>query len=201
MRKTLLRRARRGGISIVTLGVCFAIIVFFLMFLELQQFFDAQYNVEVRCQRAVNSCLEYFMDDRMRSDGYNCLCTSVNGMARLMGESYTIEHADGQGKGLYAYLDDALGITNWSGSKTQKPSTERSRKDANGETIYTVQYGSPTYQKGYDGVANRGQDASIIVDVTVTLHTGLAKYMGLNGFKWTQTFTSTNFRTDGNERG
>ena len=40
--------------------------------------------------------------------------------------------------------------------------------------------------------------------MTVQLNTGLARYMGItgsNGFSWTQTFKSTNFRTDGNERG
>ena len=74
MRKLLTKRKRRGSTTIIAVAVTFAILIFFWMFMELQQFFDAQYNVEVRCQRAVNACLEYFMDDRLRADGYNCLC-------------------------------------------------------------------------------------------------------------------------------
>ena len=84
MRKLLTKRKRRGSTTIIAVSVTFAILIFFWMFMELQQFFDAQYNVEVRCQRAVNACLEYFMDDRLRADGYNCLCV----------EDGTTRHAD-----------------------------------------------------------------------------------------------------------
>ena len=55
MRKLLTKRKRRGSTTIIAVAVTFAILIFFWMFMELQQFFDAQYNVEVRCQRAVNA--------------------------------------------------------------------------------------------------------------------------------------------------
>ena len=201
MRKLLTKRKRRGSTTIIAVAVTFAILIFFWMFMELQQFFDAQYNVEVRCQRAVNACLEYFMDDRLRADGYNCLCVE-DGTTRHADKIYTIQYADQNGKGLYSYLDNTLGITDWSGSKIDGGA--RYRKDSTGETLFTVTYSNREYKKGFDGVNNRGEVASISVDVTVQLNTGLARYMGItgsNGFSWTQTFKSTNFRTDGNERG
>ena len=158
MRKLLTKRKRRGSTTIIAVSVTFAILIFFWMFMELQQFFDAQYNVEVRCQRAVNACLEYFMDDRLRADGYNCLCVE-DGTTRHADKIYTIQYADQNGKGLYSYLDNTLGITDWSGSKTDGGA--RYRKDSTGETLFTVTYSNREYKKGFDGVNNRGEVASI----------------------------------------
>ena len=124
MRKLLTKRKRRGSTTIIAVAVTFAILIFFWMFMELQQFFDAQYNVEVRCQRAVNACLEYFMDDRLRADGYNCLCVE-DGTTRHADKIYTIQYADQNGKGLYSYLDNTLGITGVAARQTAERAIAR----------------------------------------------------------------------------
>lgn len=197
--KRFVQRSRRGSAAIVMVGVMGVIFVFFMFFLELQTFYDTQYAVEVRAQRAVNGALEYFMDDALRADGYNCLCYDSSGNDR-----YSIQYADIRGNGLYAFLDDALNITAWSGAK--EGGAARYCKDADGNIVYTVTYGERRYTQGYGGPyyhngSSPNDVASIEVDVTVEMNSWLVRAFNLSqGFQWTQTFRSTNFRTDENAR-
>ena len=157
---------RKGGTTIVMLGVTGAIVLFCLFFLELQTFYDYQYAIEVRAQRAINSCVEYSMNDQRRSDGFNEMNVTT---AR---NSYK------------SFLNDDLKVN----------SNGQCYGDS-GKVLYTVSYGTPTF---YDGKGSHG--AGMSIKITVNMRSGLGRVFGFGGYKWSQTFESTNFRTDNNER-
>ena len=159
-------RRRRGDTTIVIIGIAAAIMLFGLFMLELQELYDIQYAVEVRAQRAINSCVEYAMDERLRSDGYNYM-----------------DVAKAQSK-LKTFLDEDLNVD----------SSGRCYDD-NGDLIYTVRYGTPTFYKG-----NGGHGAGIDIEITVTMQAGLGKAFSMDGYTWTNLFQSVNFRTDNDVR-
>lgn len=159
-------RKRKGGSTLVMIGVGAVIMIFCLFFLELQTMFDVQYAIEVRAQRAINSTVEYAMDDRWRADGYNYMDVST------------------AQNNLIKYLNDDLNVD----------SSGRCY-DSAGRLLYRVSYGAATY---YDGKS--GHDAGIEMDITVNMTAGLGSAFGKDGYTWTNHFSSTNFRTDNDER-
>lgn len=164
--KKLFGRRRQGGTTIIMIGVTVTIFVFALFFLELLQLYNYQYAVEVRAQRAINSCVEYAMDDNYRADGLNFM------------------DADAAADTLFTYLNTDLNVN-----------SRGSCIGNNGETLYTVSYGTPVYHTGKDGVP-----AGIEIDITVNMFAGLGRFFGWDGYEWTNEFSSTNFRTDDDER-
>lgn len=81
------------------------------------------------------------------------------------------------------FLDDSLGVTNGK------------HYSRNGTLQYTVSYGTPVIFRG-----TKTENAYMEIPITVHLYSGLARYYGRNGYEWTNTFKSTNFRTDDNYR-
>lgn len=162
----MILRKRRGASIIIMIGVGAVILLFCLFFLELQTMFDYQYAIEVRAQRAINSTVEFAMDDRWRADGYNYMDVAV---AR---------------NNLIKYLNEDLNVD----------SSGRCY-DSSGNLLYRVTYGPPTY---YDGKS--GRDAGIEMDITVNMMASLGAAFGRDGYTWTNQFSSTNFRTDNDER-
>lgn len=168
---------RKGSAIIVAIGVSAVIFLFGLFFLELQQFYDYQYAIEVRAQRAVNSTVEYAMDDTWRADGYNLLdCNTAT--ARYKG-----------------YLDADLNVDS------------RGRcYDSNGRLLYQVSYGPLEFLGAttkYNKATGRSQRLAtgIRIEITVTMTSGLGSAgFGSPNYSWKNTFESTNFRTDNNER-
>ncbi len=81
------------------------------------------------------------------------------------------------------FMDDSLGV-NAGGAHY-----------ANGKLQYDVGYSGLEIWPG-----SKTKDAYMKVTVTVHLHSGIARYFGRDGYTWTNTFISTNFRTDDNYR-
>ena len=170
-------KRRTGSAILVSIGVAAVILLFGLFFLELQQFYDYQYAIEVRAQRAINSTVEYAMDDTWRADGYNLLdCNTAS--ARYKG-----------------YLDADLNV-------------DASGRcfDSNGKMLYKVSYG-PLEFLGATTKVNRATGKTqrlatgLRIKVTVTMTSGLGSAgFGSSSYSWSNTFESTNFRTDNNER-
>ena len=161
------KKRRRGGTTLLGIGVAGVILLFGLFFLEMQQLFDYQYAIEVRAQRAVNSLVEFAMDDRYRADGFNVMDVS-KAQANLK-----------------KYLDEDLNVD-----------AAGYCRDASGKVLYKVTYHTATYTSGK--VA--GQPAGVKLDITVNMKAGLGKAFGIDGYTWTNTFSSINFRTDNDER-
>lgn len=161
------KRYRRGSTSLLGIGVAGVILLFGLFFLELQQFFDYQYAIEVRAQRAVNSLVEYAMDDRYRADGFNVMDVS-KAQANLK-----------------RFLDEDLNVD-----------SAGYCRDSSGKVLYKVTYHPATYVSG----KITGQPAGVKLDITVNMKAGLGKAFGIDGYTWTNTFSSINFRTDDDER-
>ncbi len=158
-------RRRRGGATIIAIGIAAVILLFGMFFLDMLAMFDAHYNIGVRAQRGLNSLVEYAMDDSMRWDGYNYLDEKV---AR--------DHWK-------EFMDDSLDVDS------------RGNHYANGKLVYSVAYGTPTIYAG-----SKYRDAEMSIKITVSLRSGLARYLGQNGYTWTSTYRATNFRTDDNYR-
>lgn len=162
-------RKRRGDILIVLIAVAAVIVLFGMFLLEVQKMYDYQYAIEVRAQRAVNTTVEYSMDDQWRSDGYNYMDIPT-ASACLMGN-----------------LREALNLN-----------AQNQCVDANGNILYEVDFGVPTY---YRGDESQTQCAEIAIDIRVTMRTGFSATFGIPDYTWKNTITSTNFRTDENMRG
>lgn len=165
-----MKRKLKGGISIVGIGVGFTIMLLALLFLELLELYDCQYAVEVRAQRAVNSTVEYAMDDTWRADGWNY-------MDVCKAQSRYIQ-----------YLDEDLEITGVSGSW-------HIHRDGNGQEVYRVRYRNENFYSG-----QYGSEAGMEVTVDVRMKVGLGKFFGQDGYEWSNTYRSTNFRVDDNQR-
>lgn len=161
-----LRRRRRGDTTIVIIGVAAVIMLFALFMLELQEMYDVQYAIEVRAQRAINSCVEYAMDDWLRADGYNYM--DVN---------------KAQSK-LKSFLDDDLNVD----------SSGRCY-DESGDLLYTVSYGTPTYYKG-DSTHGAGIEMNITVNMRAGLgkQFGVNGYTWTNHFESTNFRTDDDVR-------
>ena len=165
MRKRI--RARKGSISIVLIGISFAIIVFAMFFLELHTMWNYQYSIVACAQRAVNSTVEYAMDDRYRSDGYNFMDT-----VKAQDVLYKNLKND-----LMLNTDSSSGGTHYS---------------SDGKKIYSVSYDTPQY---YDGRGPEG--AGIVIKLHVTMYSKMSSAIGASGiFSWDSIISSTNFRTD-----
>lgn len=169
-------KKRRGGALFIGIGVAFVIFLFGLFFLELQQFFDYQYAVEVRAQRAINSTVEYAMDDQWRADGWNLLdCDTAR--ARYKG-----------------YLDADLNVD-----------SSGCCYDSHGQLLYKVSYG-PLEFIGQTSKFNKNKGRNqqlakgLRIEITITMSAGLGRAFGTNSYTWTNTFESQNDRTDDNER-
>ena len=158
---------RRGGISMLAVFFMLLILLFSVFFLELLEMYDCQYAVEVRAQRAVNSTVEYAMDDVWRSDGFNVMDVS-KAQSVLMS---------------YLYQDLKL---NASGACY----------DDGGKELYRCSFSNIVYSSGL----NAQDTAGVQVDVTVNMKAGVGKWAGMNGYTWTNTFKSTNFRTNDDQR-
>lgn len=170
-------KRRKGSAILVSIGVAAVILLFGLFFLELQQFYDYQYAIEVRAQRAVNSTVEYAMDDTWRADGHNYLdCNTA--LARYKG-----------------YLDADLNVD-----------ASGRCYDSNGNLLYRVSYGPLEFigaTTKYNNATGRNQKLAtgIRIEITVTMTSGLGSAgFGSPRYSWTNTFESTNFRTDNDER-
>lgn len=163
-------RKRRGATVITMIGIAFVILLFGLLFLELQTLYDYQYSIEVRGQRAVNAVVEYAMDDRLRADGYNLFNKAM---------------ADGNYK---EFLDSNLNVDSSGNCKSSV-----------GNVLYSVSYGTPTYS-GYHKAGDSSGYSTMEIDVTVSMPSSLGKYFGYPTISWTTHFKSENFRTDDNER-
>jgi len=164
MRKRI--RARKGSISIVLIGISFAIIVFAMFFLELHTMWNYQYSIVACAQRAVNSTVEYAMDDKYRSDGYNFMDVSK---AQSL---------------LYINLRDDLLLN------TDSPSG--GTHFSNGKKVYSISYDTPQY---YDGKGAEGAGIVIKLHVTMYSKMSSA-FGASGIFSWDSIISSTNFRTD-----
>lgn len=155
-------KKRRGATVITMIGISAVILLFGLFFLELQQMFDVQYAIEVRAQRAVNSTVEYAMDDTLRADGYN-------------------------------YLDIPTAQQHWKTFMDRDLNVDSSGRcyDRNGKQIYSVVYGQPEFLQN---------PARMRIKITVNMAPVLGKHFGMTSYSWINSFESTNFRTDDDER-
>jgi hypothetical protein len=154
-------KLRKGGATIVMIGVTAVVCAFAMLFLDILTWYDYQYTIEARIQRAINSTVEYAMDDTYRADGYNVMDVSK---ARNV---------------LYDYLYSDLGVDSFG-----------CKYDSNNKLVYQVTFGTPIYSR---------YPAGIEIKATVCLKVGFAKYFSLNregGITWTNSYKSTNFRTD-----
>ena len=73
---------------------------------------------------------------------------------------------------------------------------------SSGKLLYHVTYGTPEFYKGRvsgNEQKNQSDFAYMQVEVHVQMKAGLCKYFGINGYEWSNTYKSDNFRTD-NER-
>lgn len=169
----LLKNPRKGASTITVIGIAGVILLFGLFFLELQEMFDVQYAIGVRAQRSVNSIVETCIDDAWRADGYNIMDVD-------------------QAKSLWKeYMDEDLNVD----------SSGNCYSDS-GKLIYHVSYGTPEFFRGRvsdNEQKNQGDFAYMQVTVNVQMKAGLCKYFGINGYEWSNTYKSDNFRTD-NER-
>lgn len=167
--KKLFKR-RRGSTSITAIGVCAVIVLFCLFFLELQNMFDYQYAIEVRAQRAINSTVEYCMDDQWRADGFNVMDVSKakTELFKTLAEDLNLSSVSASGGTCYG---------------------------PDGKVLYKVKYGTPTYMDGM-----RGSTTGIRMDITVTMPSVLGSKFGTEKYEWTNTFESTNFRVDDDQR-
>lgn len=160
-------KKRRGGALIVGIAISGVILLFGLFFLELQELYDYQYSVEVRAQRAVNSCVEFAMDDQYRADGFNVM---------------DVQKARDN---LERFLDEDLNVD-----------SRKECRDSNGNLLYRVSYSNMEFQSG----RYYPYEPRIDVDITVYMAAGLGKAFDMDGYTWTNHFSSVNFRTDGSYR-
>jgi hypothetical protein len=161
-------RARSGSIAVTAIGITFVIILFAMFFMEINRVWNLQYSIETRAQRAVNSTVEYAMDDRYRSDGFNVMSvtTAADNLYKFLQEDLNLSSASASGGTCYY---------------------------SSGEKAYTVTYSNVQYESGLNGTSS----PSIHIDITVELYSNMFSYYVPGGsFKWTNSFESTNFRTD-----
>lgn len=161
------KRKRRGAITILAIGVMFFIMLFALFFLEVIEMYDTQYAIEVRAQRAINTTVEYSMDDVWRADGYNFMDVDL---ARNT---------------LFGNLNSDLNVD-----------SSGNCYDGYGKLLYHVSYGTATYTSG----RSAGTAAGISIPITVTLKSGISGAFSISGHTWVNTYSSTNFRVDNDER-
>lgn len=161
---------RKGGTLVFMLGIVFVIIIFAMFFLEMHKIWNYQYSIESRAQRAVNAAVEYAMDDKYRSDGYNYM--DINKAKSV----------------IYKYLKDDLALDSES-------SSGGTRKSSFGQKLYSIKYDSISY---YDGRTS-GAGIILKMTVTMYSNMSL-KYGGGGTFTWESTISSTNFRVDENQR-
>lgn len=125
-RKALLKR-RRGATLIMMIGVGAVICLLGLFFLELQTLYDYHYSIEVRAQRAVNSALEYCMDDRYRADGL-----------------LYVPATDDTRRTVREFLNESLNVD-----------SSGVCRDGNGNQLYRVRYSTPYIISGGPGTNPR----------------------------------------------
>lgn len=111
------------------------------------------------------------MDDTWRADGWNYMDVTK------AQSCYTI------------YLDEDLDVTGPDGSGW------RVHRDSHGAEVYRVRYRAASFASG-----NSGEPAGMSVTVDVRMKAGLGRFFGQSGYSWSNTFKSTNFRVDNNER-
>ena len=157
----------RGSISFLALGIISVVLLFGLIFLELEELYDCQYAVEVRAQRAVNSCVEYYMDDMKRADYLNYLDVDA------------IQHA-GWPKPLYSYLNEDLNVD--SSGKCY---------DSTGKLLYTVSYSNPQYT---ENPATMGVTVTVRMQASIGSLFNFPVYTWSNDFKSTNFRTDVNER-------
>ena len=169
---------RRGGILILMLGITFIIALIVMLFLDVQSMYAIQYNIETRTQRALNSTVEFAMDDEWRKDRYNFMDVEV------------------AKDNLFTYLIEDLGLQAGAPGSYQRVSST-------GEVLYTVVFSDIQYYSGntygLEGIVASEKAAGIELDATITMWVGA----GIFGQEvtWTQHFESTNFRTNTSYRG
>lgn len=123
------------------IGVAGVIILFGMFFLEIQQLYDYQYAIEVRAQRAVNSTVEFSMDDIYRADGYNYMDIDT---ARVV---------------LYENLREDLNLN-----------LNNECVDANGKVLFSCDFGTPVYYSGQENATqNAGIALTITVRMHANL--------------------------------
>ena len=88
----------KGATTVVLIGVTFAILLFAMFFMEIINIFNIQYAIAVKAQRALNSTLEWAIDDASRADGKNIITMNNTAVCNK----------------LYEYLREDLGL-NYSG--------------------------------------------------------------------------------------
>lgn len=131
------KKKRRGAITILAIGVMFVILLFALFFLEVFEMYDTQYAIEVRAQRAINTTVEYAMDDTWRADGYNFMDKNV-AQNTLFGNLNSDLNVDSNGN---CY-------------------------DENGKLIYHVEYGGITWISDHSNGMAEGLSIPITVTMT-----------------------------------
>lgn len=162
------------------------IMLFALFALELQSLFDFHYAVEVRAQRAVNSIVETSMDDVFRQDGLNCVVKNmVNDIWKdTMDEFLNV---------------DSSGVC----------------RDGNGNLLYTVRYNSVKIgdcvvpgstdklseitswpEKLQPYIHSDRCEPEVEIELTVRMEPSVGKLFQQDGYTWTNSFKSTNYRTD-----
>lgn len=117
MRKTKkLSQQRRGGIMVMMLGVTVIIVFIAILFLEVSALYEAQYIIETRAQRALNSTVEYAMDDEWRKDGFNYMDVDV-----AQGVLYTNLNSDLNIGAVDAYSITVSNVRFYSGNPDDGP--------------------------------------------------------------------------------
>ena len=115
------KKHRRGGTTIVMIGIIMAMMLFLLVFLETQTIYDCQYHVQASAQRAVNMTVEDAMDDEWRKDGYNYM------------------DVDAAKRKLISNLRDCLNLN-----------TANTSTDAEGRELYKCEFENIKYSSGQD---------------------------------------------------
>ena len=176
----------KGSTATVILGIMIFIMIFAMFFLELLRIFDTQYAIVVRAQRAINSTVELAMNDKQRADGYNYMY-------------YKTDHIPNDGRTVAQALDDYL---------QEDLAIDRNgiRRDASGRELYRVSYdvnsaiydtGNPSYHGGTRNQAGISIPITVTISSKYTLFDGVARLFKM---EFENTYKSTNFRTDKDER-
>ena len=174
---------RKGSTVTVSVGIMFAILVFAMFFLELLRIYDTQYAIEVRAQRAVNMTVEDGMSDVMRAKGYNVLL------------SYN-EKIPTSGKTVQQTLEDNL-------RECLKVDSNGRCYDDSGKLLYTATWNTnPSYATYTTGSVTSHNVAGISIPITVKMTSNFGGFFGNQLFNWTftNTYQSTNFRVDDDQR-
>lgn len=160
------RKKRRGAAAIKAIAACYLIMIFALFFLGILEMYDTQYSIDVRAQRAINTTVEYSMDDTWRADGYNFMDVDV-AKATLINNLNTDLKVDSYGN----------------------------CKSPSGKTIYHVDYGIPTYTSGYpSGTASITIPITITMSDGISASFGVSKRSWTSIFQSTNFRTDDNER-------